>query len=341
MKSKFIFIILFILFIIKPTFADDINLAFQKVPNQPYFESQELMIDAEEYSTVVLRLKANESGTGRLFWAISYDPQFNQPKSLWFSIRSGEHNYYFNVPSQNPNWIGWVKKLLVVPDFDPNHLEIISARSISGNLLSHIASGWQEFWGPNGRVVIGSTINLIPSSAIFGISINVYLYGLIVFFFLVLFTIALIQSSKKYNQMMPILAETAKKTLIFSLLLWVVLALNSNYNYFNIFKIDYSKYSGKNIEEKRSIAYGKELYDFLAFCKTALPKGPVTFGVLSTKYAPELQARIYLIPHAYSTGPMKDIPYFLVFYPSPDQAQTLKNYAVFARMNANAYIARK
>ena len=178
MKFKFLFITLFIICIIKPSFAEDINLSFQKVPGQPYFESQELMIDGEEYNTVVLRLKSTESGTGRLFWANSYDPQFNQPKSIWFLIRSGEHNYYFNVPSQNPNWVGWVKKLLVMPEFESKNLEIVSAKSISGNLLTNFASGWQEFWGPKGRLIIGSTINTMQSPAFFNRPIFFYIYCL-------------------------------------------------------------------------------------------------------------------------------------------------------------------
>ena len=349
MKFKFLFITLFIICIIKPSFAEDINLSFQKVPGQPYFESQELMIDGEEYNTVVLRLKSTESGTGRLFWANSYDPQFNQPKSIWFLIRSGEHNYYFNVSSQNPNWLGWVKKMLVMPEFESNNLEIVSAKSVSGNLFYNIASGWQEFWGPKGREVIGSTVHLIPSSAIFDKSINIYIYWIIGLFFIISIFFNLFKSlSKKHlalKSIIPIYNNAFKNTIISSLVLWVLLTLNSDYNYFNILKDNYHKYFGKTIEQKRAVAYGLEYYDFLMFAKEHLPKEPVKFGLLdwsgNDRLQVTLRTRTLLIPHYYIENAERDYPFLLVYHPDPSSVWREKYYTLFAKYKDKEYIMKR
>src|SRR3989344_4316791 len=92
---------------------DEIHIKITQAPNLPYFVGQpEMNIDAEEFDTVILKIKSNKSGTARLFWASSYDPQMNEPKSLWFSLdkTSGFKDYIFNVKSQNPNWVGFIPK---------------------------------------------------------------------------------------------------------------------------------------------------------------------------------------------------------------------------------------
>jgi len=338
MKSKFFFIILFILCIIKPTFADNIAISFQKVPNQPYFESQDVMIDAEEYSTVVLRLKANERGTGRLFWAISYDPQFNQPKSIWFSIRAGEHNYYLNVPSQNPNWVGWVKKLLVVPDFDPNHLEVISAQSMPGNLWSNIASGWQEFWGPKGRLIIGSTINTMQSPTLFDRPIFFYIYWL---FALTLLVTAIWIIYKRFNKKQKIdpnelFKEIGKYAIILVVVFWLLLEFSSMITYGGWVKADW-KYVGKNTEQKLTLANIGDLYPFIQFCEKNIPpmanfdmrfSPALTYSDMKTKY--------YLFPRQVASNSE-----YLIVYEGKINDLDSKNYSLWKTFRKDAYIMRK
>lgn len=336
--TKILFCLIFILSLYLPSFSQEISIPFRPVPAQPYFESPQVTIDSAEYNTLVLRIEAKQNGTARLFWATHYDMQFNQPKSIWFSLKSGERNYYFNIPSQNPNWIGWIKGFLIYPEIDNKLIEIKQAEIIQGNLLTNIRSGWQEFWGPKGRTVIGSTINLIPSSSIFGKSVNIYIYWIIGVFFVLFLAFQLYQNKGNFNLSFE---NSIKKTFVLALAFWILLALNSDLNFFKIFKGNFSKYFGKTIEQKRAIAYGKDYYDFLVFAKEKLPKEPVEFGLLSSRYAASLQARIYLVPHVYIDNPDKDFLYLLLFHPSSDRTFEQKNYKTLTKLDEDKIILKR
>ena len=90
--------------LLSPSLGMEIDIPLQPVPNTPYFESPRLTVDAIEYTTLALRIRSEQSGTARILWANHYDPQFNIPKSIWFYLKAGEHDYIFNIPSQNPSW---------------------------------------------------------------------------------------------------------------------------------------------------------------------------------------------------------------------------------------------
>jgi len=335
-----------LLFQIQALARIEVNLNITQPKGAPYFIGQpEINIDAEEFSTIVLKIKSNKSGTARLFWASNYDPQMNEPKSIWFHLDKTDYfkSYYFNVRSQNPSWIGFIGQILIFPENGPEAIELESAQATPGNLITNIKSGWQEFWGPRGRAVIGSTINVIPSSNIFGTSVNIYIYWIIGIFFVIYFLFRYFQMPETKKSKAPriylVFAETAKRTLFLSIALWILLTLNADYNYFNIFKDNYSKYFGKTIEEKRAIAYGKDYYDFLVFAKEKLPKEPIKFGLLSSRYAASLQARIYLVPHILNDA-LSQSSYLLVFYPDQKELAAEKGFSLLAKLNDNAYIMK-
>lgn len=324
LNKAFCFLIFVFCFLLSVSFADNIVVPFTQVPNQPYFQSAQLMADSAENNTIILTLKSNRRGTARLFWANHYDPQFNQPKSLWFFIKPGLHDYVFNVSSQNQNWIGWIKALLIMPEFPLSDFEVREAKIVPGSFSTDIASGWQEFWGPNGRIVVGSTINLMSSSAVYGRSINIYLYWLV-----------------GISTLFFLLVRSVRSTMIILLACWTFLAFNSAYNFVNLFKDDFTKYFGKTIEQKRSVAYGQELYDFLVFAKKSLPAKPVEFQIVSSTYSPDLQGRIYLLPHIYSYSFDRKPDYLLVYKPSLEQLAKVKGFSLVARLNDNAYIVKR
>ena len=224
-----------------PALAEEINLSFQKNPTQNITESPVMMIDSQANSTVTLKIKANQPELARLYWITSYDQRFDQLKSIWFSIKPGEKNYYFNVASQNPYWIGWVRKLIVVPDGQGNYT-VTGGTAGPGNLLTTIASGWQEFWGPKGRVQTGFSINVTHSSPIFNTSINVYLYWLIglVFAWVLIANLIRIKPRTLSDLDRPLLRAT-KAAFIATLAAWIMLTINSDYNFANLFKIKLSK----------------------------------------------------------------------------------------------------
>jgi len=332
MKLKVL--LLFLLTLCAISWAQETPLQFAQPKNTPYLESQLINADTSEYNTVLLKIKAEQNGMAQLFWATSYDPQFNQYKTVAFPLEQGIHKYTINVPSQNPNWIGWVRKIILLPNAP---IELRSATIIKGNLFTNIASGWQEFWGPRGRVETGSTINLIPSSTIFGRSVNIYIYWIIVtafFAFLIIYFIKQSNISKAYQ-------TAIRSTIILMIGFWILLTLNADYNYCNLFKNNFSKYFGKSIEEKRAVAYGKEYYDFLVFAKEKLPEEPINYRLISAKYTADLQARIFLTPHIQADRNKEKVLYLLVYQPDIKQLAAIKGYYLFKKQKDNAYIMKR
>jgi len=323
-----------------PVLAEEINLPFQKNPAQNIIESPVMMIDSQANSTVILKIKASRPELARLYWVTSYDQRFDQLKSIWFSIKPGENNYYFNVASQNPYWIGWVRKLLVIPDGQGDYT-VTGGTAGPGNLLTTIASGWQEFWGPKGRVQTGFSINVTHSSPIFNTSINVYCYWLIglVFAWALLANLIRLKPRKLTELERPFLRAT-KAAFIAILAAWILLTINSDYNFANLFKINYQKYYGKSLEQKHAEAYGQDYYAFLKFAAQKLPKTPVYFALYSSIPSSDLAARLFLVPHVYAGDTSRKPDYLLVFFPTPDQLKQLQGLPVFARLDNNKYIVK-
>jgi hypothetical protein len=344
MPFRILTILSLLIFLQIPCISQGMNFPFRPVPNAPYFQSPQFSIDSVDNDTIVLCVRSPKSGPARLFWAIHYDPQFNPQKSISFMLKPGTHDYYFNVPSQNPHWIGWIKGLLLYPENGPEGIEVVNATIRQGNLSSNIRSGWQEFWGPKGRKVIGSTINITSSSTFLGRTVNTYIYWLTGIFFLAALAWLAIKglpAQKKGTagrQAVPLLA--GRRAIYFALAAWVLLAINADINYFNIFRENFAKYFGKSIEEKRAIAYGRDYYDFLVFARNKLPQTPVYFGAVSSRYAADLQARIYLVPHILTDPKSPQAAYLLIFHPGPKQLEQTTGFSPFARLNKNAYILK-
>ncbi|MBU0501947.1 MAG: hypothetical protein KJ811_01715, partial [Candidatus Margulisbacteria bacterium] len=202
-----------------PSFCREILIPMQKGLSSPYFTSPQLTVDSSEYDTIVLQLEAKAAGTARIFWANHYDPKFNQQKSILFFIKPGQHNYHLNIPSQNPNWLGWIQGLLLLPDIELNIKEV---KLVKGNLSTNIMSGWQEFWGPRGRLVIGSTINTIQSTNLFGRSIFYYIYW--GFSFAMLFLVI-----KQFKGGLN-LARLGRQAFFIIIVAWILLEINTWYN---------------------------------------------------------------------------------------------------------------
>ena len=348
MKKRFFYIVFALVLAIyhsSALFAMEINFKFQRPENAPYFIGvPELNIESDEFDTLKLNIRSATDTAARLFWASSLDPKMDQQKSIQFNIARSENgrDYCFTVPDQNPNWIGYIPQILIYPENNIGGITIQSGKALHGDLSSKIFSGWQEFWGPRGRSVIGSTINVIPASNLFGTPINVYFYWLIAIFFGCSFAYFAYRPKplKKKTPKIEPLNSALKAALAFSLGLWIALALNSDLNYFNIFKSNL-KYAGHTLAEKREIAYGSDYYAFLDFAKQKLPPQPVKFAVLSSRYAPDLQARIFLVPHILSDLENKETNYILVFQPDPGQKIKANNLPIYAKLNENAYIVKK
>ncbi len=71
------FLIMAIFCSVLPAFCQEASVDFEPAPDRPFFISGKMMLDAEEYSTLSIRIQSSQSGTARLFWSISYNPELD------------------------------------------------------------------------------------------------------------------------------------------------------------------------------------------------------------------------------------------------------------------------
>ncbi|MFA5839263.1 MAG: hypothetical protein WC890_01240 [Candidatus Margulisiibacteriota bacterium] len=333
MKIKLVLIALVMLVLPTITLADDISIDFKPVQGQPYWASSQINADSAELNTLIISLSAKENGTARIFWVNNYDPQFNQIKSLWFKIKKGDHTYSFNIASQNQGWIGWTKGFILFPEMDPAAISLPQAKLVSGNLLTNIQSGWQEFFGPYGRNIVGYTINTMPSPTLFGRSIYVYIYwliGLSLLLFFANYFILLIKAKKKK----PAYGALIKKLLLVITCFWLILEASTLISNWNNLQSDLPLI-GKDIETKRAMVNQGDFYAFIQFCEQKLPVA-VSFDHRFGKIYDDIKAVYYLYPHEYQKGAE-----YLLVYDAPAEKEINLYYQPFAKMRENAYILIK
>ena len=318
---------------------DQININFTRPANSPYYIGQpEINIDAEEFTTVVLKIKSSKSGTARLFWATNFDPQMNEPKSIRFFIDKSNDfkEYIFNVRSQNPNWAGFVGQLLVFAENGPEGIEIGASKVIPGNFAANIRSGWREFWGPRGRLVIGSTINTIQSSNLFGRSIYVYIYwlvGLLITGYLA-YQLYLASKEKKKPPFSAVWLKAGKFSFFLIIIFWLMLEVSSLFNNWLALKSDW-KYFGKSYHEKLVMANTGDFYPFIEFCEANIPQN-AKFDIRIPPFYNDIKSRYYLYPRELTTVEAE----FLVVYDQPVEPAQLTKYRPWRSFRPGAQIMK-
>lgn len=318
---------------------ESISVSFTRPKDAPYFIGQpEINIDAEEFTTVILKMKSSKGGTARLFWATNFDPKMNEPKSVWFFLdRSNDFKEYtFNLRQQNPYWAGFVGQLLIFPENGPEEIEIESAKAIPGNLITNVKSGWREFWGPRGRLIIGSTINTIQPSNLFGRPIYVYIYWLL----------GLIAASyfgyegykwyglKKKPSFETIWLDAGRTAFIAAIIFWGLLEISSLFNNRLVFKADF-KYFGKSYRDKLVLANTGDFYPFIEFCEANLP-ADAEFDFRIQPIYGDIKAKYYLYPRK-----SKKEAEYLIVYDADLEKETAGKYAPWKTFRDKAYIMRK
>jgi len=317
---------------------DQINISFTRPQNTPYFVGQpEFNIDAEEFNTVILKIKSAKSGAARLFWATNFDPQMNQPKSIWFFFDQSNdfQEYAFNLRTQSGYWAGYVGQLLVYPENGPAGIEVAPAQAVVGNLGTNIGSGWREFWGPRGRLVIGSTINTIQSTNLFGRPIFSYIYwflGMIAVGFL---GFEIYSSSRSKGSDWRLIWQKTGQAVVLSLLAcWVLLEVSSLFTNFLMFKDDL-KYLGKDQRSKLTIANTGDFYPFMEFCQANIPP-EAKFDFRIPPIYNDIKAIYYLYPRELSTTEAD----YLVVYDKAVEPELSRKYLPWKAFRAQALIMR-
>ncbi|KPJ69767.1 hypothetical protein AMJ44_02325, partial [candidate division WOR-1 bacterium DG_54_3] len=215
-------------------------------------------------------------------------------------------------------------------------VEIKQAKIIKGNLLTTIQSGWQEFWGPRGRLVIGSTINTMQSSNLFGRPIFVYIYWLTGFIILIYLGREIFKwtSQKKSPPLEKIILKTGKAAFITVIIFWGLLEINGLFNNWLQFKGDL-QYFGKSYEEKLVIANTGDFYHFIRFCENNIPPES-SFDMSIPPFYNDIKARYYLYPRKYE----KNAPFLVVYDMAPEEDLSAK-YSSWKKFREGAYILKK
>ncbi|MBN3033538.1 MAG: hypothetical protein JW873_05525 [Candidatus Saganbacteria bacterium] len=319
--------------------GDRIDINFAVPPNAPYFIGQpQRNIDGDEFDTVVLKIRSDWGGAARLFWATNFDPQMNEPKSVWFFIKKSAwaREYVFNLRAQNPYWTGFVRQLLVFPERGPAGFSVEGGEAVTGGLTSNLLSGWQEFWGPRGRLVIGSTINTIQSVNLFGRPVNLYLYWLI---FLatagfLAYQIYLAAGRKKKISPPALWLMAGRFAAGAVLLCWLFLEASSLYTNYLQARADW-KYAGKNYRDKLVLANTGDFYPFIEFCRANIPAG-AKFDQRIPPIYNDIKARYYLYPREAATAEAE----YLVVYDRPVEPALAGKYRPWKTFRPQALIMR-
>jgi len=337
--------ILALLLILIPSFAladDEIEISFTRPENAPYFEGiPRINIYSEEFTTVTLSISSKADINARLLWASSYDPQFNEQKSIMFSIKRSDapRKYVFNLKTQNAGWAGFIKQFVVAPDQGVDGMTIHSASVSHTTLGTLISSGWREFWGPSGRIIMGSTVNNMRTLTLWGRPFNYYLYALIIL--TALASYGYIYSREKALSLSW--RGAGSIAMLACLMCWAVWQLSFLVTEYSWIKADLNKYgSFTTLEYKQKAALGEYFYDYLQFCRKELPQRAQTNMITSdTSNFYFTKAIYYLYPIILVS---KDPKYLLVFMNGKTPGQTMaenKGFRLLKKFDEGAYILWK
>jgi hypothetical protein len=326
------FILVFLLQL--PSLAESELIPFQLAREGSYFVSPRLMLDTAEFDTLVIRLRAEQGGPARLFFTTSYDDRFNRSKSIAFSLKKGERDYYLNLAARNPNWMGWLTGLVLEPEGGEGRVALRSARITKGRIFTDLRSGWQEFWEL--ETIKARTVNIIKGHTILGRQVNYYVYFIIGLAFLFLAGRQVILSRKKgFMAIWQAVKERMNLLVILALVLAVLMEVRLWFDYIQIASVDYRTFWGKTLDEKRDLTMGGGFYNFLNFCNKVLPeRAEVELSFIGNFY--RSRGPYYLYPHRVSN----DAPYLIVFHKEVAKKR-LKDYSLFAKFKSGEYILKK
>ena len=98
---------------------------------------------------------------------------------------------------------------------------------------------------------------------------------------------------------------------------------------------EYSTLLGSSLEEKRAFVTGKELYEFIKFCKDSIVP-PSSYKIIGLEEEPlsYRRAAYYLYPDIDSPEPE-----FLLIYKKAGFAE--KGYSIFKNLDSEKYILKK
>ena len=226
-KLKIFFSVLLLALLCRP--AADVFIKFMRPANAQYFiGAPEQNIYSGDCSTLVLKIRSDKDCMARLIWMSLQDTQPIEQKGIIFSInRSADYReYVFDLASQSPYWDGFIKQIFVVPDCGADGIDISNSKAEPRGILTYIASGWREFWGPDSRMIQGPSVNVMRTTRLWGIPVNYYIYILVLAAAAAMFCLSLVKGVDPAGAW----SNAGKAAVISLLILWGMLQVSITYN---------------------------------------------------------------------------------------------------------------
>jgi hypothetical protein len=176
----------------------------------------------------------------------------------------------------------------------------------------------------------------MKATQLWGKSINLYVYVLLLLIAAAFFVSSYIKSSNLSLSWQ----NCGKATIISAIAFYVLLDLSNLINQYSPMKDEWQKFGFKSLEEKRAILVGEDFYRFTNFCRNNIPpKAAVkvfTAGPLGDY--PEKRLIYFLYPLDFFA---KEADYIIVTEYNKDLRTTLnenQNFRLLKKFNEGAYI---
>jgi hypothetical protein len=288
----------------------------------------------------ILKIKMLSSSqylSARVFFKRVGDRDFNNYNVV--EIKTGQANkyrtYYIDL-RKNPAWTGTVTNIMINPAPSTGDCFIDHISFEEPSFYAIASSYWQEFF--TFEMPQLSTFNFIYGPKINGISINTYIYWLVMILAVLLLSVNWFRSKDIYRAY----AQAGRSIIIICVLFWVILDVRYIFDQSRAMALDVNTFKGKSLEEKRAIITAGDFYAYLKFCESKIPAGSGMNYVFPGYYYFREKAMYYLAP-IYETN---DPEYVLVYDPNGDlkdaiNKKILSGFKLFAKLKEGQLILKK
>lgn len=293
--------------------AQNNGLSLRAISSMPVLTSKgDLYLDAEKFKVLEIQIRSDINyATGKVFFRRIGDPGFIRYNSVEFHAgQAGTLKNCLIDLSRNPNWNGTIMQLALVPVDSEGSVKIESIKFFEPDFRLKFAVFWKEFFAF--EKPLPRTINFIYGPRINGISVNAYIYLLIILISLLLIVVYWV----KFNEPGKLLNVISSKMIIVCFIFWLLLDARTALDQFRSAVVDHQTFGGKSLEEKQALSTNGSYYDFyhyLRFCGEKIPSGS-SYSIIVPPNAVYFtdKARYYLYPTYEDT---KEAEYMLVYDP--------------------------
>jgi hypothetical protein len=202
-----------------------------------------------------------------------------------------------------------------------------------------IGSFWQEFF--MFERPLPRTINFIYGPRIGGISVNTYIYSLIILISLSLVVFYWV----KFNDPGKLLNIIPLKIIMICLVFWLLLDARTAIDQLRSAIIDHQIFGGKSLEERQALSTNggfRDFYYYLKFCGEKIPAGSKYSLVVPPNAIYFIdKSRYYLYPTCEDTGEAR---YVLVYDPQREiKASDMpgRGFKRYADYGSNRYVLKR